>query len=93
MGFDSFEKLMFTSLPPASDFYSSIKKDNPIKNEDDYNKLLKIWDENHMTCFKDYLIYYNNLDTGPFCGALVSFLQIYFNEGIDIFKDYIILPV
>ena len=90
--FDTFEKLNDTSLPPASDFYSSIKKENPIQNEDNYKKLLKIWNENHMTCFKDYLIYYNNLDTGPFCEALESFLQIYFNEGIDIFKDFITLP-
>ena len=45
-----------------------------------------------MTTFKDYLIYYNNLDTGPFVLALNNLLKVYFDEGIDIFKDYITLP-
>ena len=90
--FDTFEKLNFPHLPPASEFYSSVKKENSIKNDDDYKKLIKIWNDNQMTCFKDYLIYYNNLDTGPFCEALETFLKIYFDEGIDIFKDFITLP-
>ena len=25
-----------------------------------YDKLQRIWDENNMTCIRDYLIYYNN---------------------------------
>ena len=45
-----------------------------------------------MTTFRDYLICYNNLDTGPFCIALENFLNIYFNQKVDIFKDYITLP-
>ena len=90
--FDSFEKFKFPSLPPASDFYSSVKKENTIKNEDEYKNLLEIWNDNEMTSFKDYLIYYNNLDTAPFCEALGTFLTIYFDEGIDIFKDFITLP-
>ena len=84
--------MKYRSLPPASDFYSSVKKENPIKNGDDYKKLLEIWNDNEMTSFKDYLIYYNNLDTAPFCEALGTFLTIYFDEGIDIFKDFITLP-
>ena len=90
--FDSFEKLDFPDLPPASEFFSSVKNENPIKNADDYKELRKIWNDNQMTCFKDYLVYYNNLDTEPFCEALESFLKIYFDEGIDIFKDFITLP-
>ena len=42
--------------------------------------------------FRDYLIHYNNLDTGPFCEALTTFIDLYVSEGIDIFKDYITLP-
>ena len=90
--FDAFEKLNSPHLPQASEFYSSVKKENPIKNDDDYKKLMKIWNDNQITSFKDYLIYYNNLDTGPFCEALETFLKIYFDEGIDIFKDFITLP-
>ena len=45
-----------------------------------------------MKTFKDYLICYNNLDTGPFIIALKNFIDIYNAEGIDIFKDYVTLP-
>ena len=45
-----------------------------------------------MKTFKDYLIYYNNLDTGPFCIALKNFLDIYSSQEIDIFKDFVTLP-
>ena len=45
-----------------------------------------------MSTFEDYLIYYNNLDTGPFVIALNNMLKVYFDEGIDIFKDCVTLP-
>ena len=45
-----------------------------------------------MQTFKEYLVYYNNLDTGPFCTALNNFIQIYKSQKIDIFKDYVTLP-
>ena len=90
--FDSFEKLNYPKLPEAKDFYSKIKTDNPIKNKSDYLKLQRIWKDKAMTTFEDYLIYYNNLDTGPFVIALKNMQKVYFDEGIDIFKDYITLP-
>ena len=45
-----------------------------------------------MKSFKDYLKYYNNLDTGPFCEALKNFIHIYKDQHIDIFEDYVTLP-
>ena len=45
-----------------------------------------------MQTFKDYLIYYNNLDTGPFCIALKNFINIYTSQETDIFKDFVTLP-
>ena len=45
-----------------------------------------------METFKDYLIYYNNLDTAPFAIALQNFIDLYKNVGTDIFKNYITLP-
>ena len=44
-----------------------------------------------MQSFKDYLVYYNNLDTGPFVAALSSFVSIHSQQKIDIFKDYVTL--
>ena len=58
----------------------------------DYKKLQRIWEDRGMTTFEDYLIYYNNLDTGPFVVALKNLHKVYFDEGIDIFKDYVALP-
>ena len=90
--FDSPEKLNYKFLPPAQDFYSQLNKSNPIQSEDDYNNLRIIWKSHNMQTFKDYLIYYNNLDTLPFCLALNNFFDIYKSQGIDTFKDYITLP-
>ena len=90
--FDSFEKLKYPKLPEPEDFYSKTKKDNPIKTEADNKKLQRIWKDKAMTTFQDYLIYYNNLDTGPFVIALENLLKVYFDDSIDIFKDYVTLP-
>ena len=45
-----------------------------------------------MKTFKNDLIYYNNLNTGPFVIALTNFIDIYIHEGIDNFKVYVALP-
>ena len=68
--FDSFDKLNYSKLPEPEEFYSKIKKDNPIKTEANYKKLQRIWKDKAMTTFEDYLIYYNNLDTGSLVIAL-----------------------
>ena len=90
--FDHEDKLDVTTLPPPEDFFSSLSNDNPVKNHDDYTSLQKIWNKSNMQTFRDYLIYYNNLDTKPFSQALNNFVQIYKDQHIDIFKDYDTLP-
>ena len=90
--FDSMDKLDFPSLPPMSAFYSKLKRSNPLNSIKDYQALKKIWQEREMETFRDYLVYYNNQDTGPFCEALQTFMTVYRDEGIDIFKDFITLP-
>ena len=90
--FDSFDKLKYTSLPEMEDFYSTLSKGNPLKTEADYLKLKEIWISQGMQTFQDYLIYYNNLDTGPFVIALSSFVRIYTDQRIDIFKDFVTIP-
>ena len=90
--FDSFDKLDHTSLPDMQDFYSTLSNTNPLKSEAEYLELKEIWSTQGMQTFKDYLVYYNNLDTGPFVIALSSLLSIYTEQKIDIFKDYVTLP-
>ena len=74
------------------DFYCTLSKSNPLKTEEDYLNLKEIWTSQGMQTFKDYLIYYNNPDTGPFVTALSSFVSIYTEQKIDIFKDFVTIP-
>jgi G:T-mismatch repair DNA endonuclease (very short patch repair protein) len=39
-----------------------------------------------MSTFQDFLIWYNNLDVGPFVQAVENLQKIYFDRGIDVFK-------
>ena len=40
----------------------------------------------------DFLIWYNNLDVGPFVTAVERWQQQYFDEGLDVFKTAISPP-
>jgi hypothetical protein len=42
-----------------------------------------------MSTFQDLLIWYNNLDVGPFAEAVENLQEIYFDCGIDVFKTSI----
>ena len=45
-----------------------------------------------MATFKDFLIWYNNLDVGPFVTAVERCQEQHFHEGLDVFKTAISLP-
>ena len=90
--FDSFDKLAYTSLPEMKDFYSTLSELNPLRTAEDYHKLKEIWSSQGMQTFKDYLIYYNYRDKRPFVTTLSSFISIYTEQKIDIFKDFIVMP-
>lgn len=45
-----------------------------------------------MTTFRDFLIWYNNLDVGPFVVAVERFQKFYFVKAIDVFKTAISVP-
>ena len=65
---DSLDKLNQTYLPPHEAFYSTLKEQNI--SEEDYQYCLQVWSDNNMQTFKDFLVWYNNLDVQPFCDAL-----------------------
>ena len=52
----------------------------PPTGQELYNSLLKIWNDNDMKTFRDFLIYYNNLDTKP-CVQAVVLLQDYYRNN------------
>ena len=96
--FDSVEKLNFPSLPEYNAFYSSLKGLNVLETDnnksgiDQYNDLKQIWIDKGMKTFKDFLVYYNNLDVGPFVKAVERFQEFYTKRNLDVFKIAISVP-
>ena len=45
-----------------------------------------------MESFRDYLIWYNNLDVEPFVEAIEKMFEFYQAKGLDLFKDGISVP-
>ena len=45
-----------------------------------------------MSKFEDFLVYYNNLDVGPFVEAVMKMQQFYFDKHIDVFKNTVSVP-
>ena len=57
---DSLEKLQHPSFPLHGTFFSSLANTN-ISTEE-YQYCQKVWSSNNMQSFRDFLIWYNNLD-------------------------------
>ena len=88
--FDSLAKLNETSLPPHEAFYSSLKACNI--SEEEYASCLVAWREKNMKTFRDYLEYYQLLDTQPMLEAVKNQCKFFIERGIDMFKDACSLP-
>ncbi len=85
------KKLDQTTLPEHKEFYSSLKNNNI--SEEEYQYCQRVWTENNMTSFRDYLEWYNGLDVSPFMEALEKQSEFYQGElHLDMFKDAISVP-
>ena len=51
-----------------------------------YQKIKEMFVENNWS-MREYLEYYNNLDTKPFIEALENLSRYYVDRGVDVFKD------
>ena len=87
---DGLDKLEETSLPPHEAFYSSLKNQN-ITNEE-YQYRQQVWEDKEMSTFKDFLVWYNNLDVVPFLEAVEKMSQFWQERKIDMFKDGVSVP-
>ena len=87
---DCLDKLEETSLPPHAAFYSSLKNANITGEE--YRYCQQVWEDNEMSTFKDFLVWYNNLDVVPFLEAVEKMTQFWQERKIDMFKDGISVP-
>ena len=95
--FDDKAKLNWTQLPPPDAFYSSLKVQNTLgETETDIAKnyafVQKVWKEENMRTFQDFLMHYNNLDVGPFVKAVEKMHVFYRDNGIDYLKETISVP-
>ena len=64
----------------------------PKTGVENYEELQRIWLENDMSTFEDFLMYYNNLDTEPFVIAVLKLLDFYKQMKIHPFKEIVSLP-
>ena len=80
---DSLDKLNETSLPPHEAFFSSLRNTNISAEE--YRYCHQVWAENNMTTFKDFLVWYNNLDVEPFLAAAEKTFLFWQERNIDMF--------
>ena len=87
---DSLEKLDHNGLPPHEAFYSSLKNKN-IKAEK-YELCQRVWSNKNMETFRDFLIWYNNLDVEPFVIAVEKMMTFWRERKIDMFKDGVSVP-
>ena len=88
--FDDIGKLEDTALPPHESFYSQLKGSNI--SEEEYAYCQRVWRDQQMQTFREFLIWYNNLDVRPFVEAVEKFQNFYFQKGIDVFKTAISVP-
>ena len=85
------EQLEETTLPPKEAFYSSFK--NTHISEADYEYCQKVWKDKNMTTLRDFLIWYNNKDVGPFIQALQTQTEFYQKElKLDMLKHGKTIP-
>ena len=78
---DKLDKLNETSLPPHAAFYSSLKNANITGEE--YRYCQQVWEDNEMSTFKDFLVWYYNLDVVPFLEAVEKMNQFWQERKID----------
>ena len=89
--FDSPEKLDYPGLPDYMAWYSRLKDDFVLKLSE-WRACKKLFRENGMQTFADWLCYYNNLDVAPGLEALEKMRNFYTEKGIDILKDAVSIP-
>src|SRR3984885_393785 len=61
-------------------------------SEGEYDEAQKIWKDNNMKTFADYLEYYNNNDIEPFIKSCEYMFNFFKNYDLDMFKDGISVP-
>ena len=84
------DKLDQPILPPHSAFHSSLTNSNISPEE--YAYCQQVWADKEMQTFREFLVWYNNLDVEPFVVAVEKMMAFWREREIDIFKDGVSVP-
>ena len=87
---DFLEKLNFPTLPPPEAFHSTLCNTNIT--EEQYKYYQRVWNDNNMETFRDFLVWYNNRDVVPFLEAIDKMCEFWQDRNIDMFKDGVSVP-
>lgn len=88
--FDSLEMLDLRSIPSHDAFFSELTQSNISVEQ--YQKAVERWNSQGMSTFRDFLVDYNNADTGPGLQAASAMWDHWKSLGIDMFKQGVSLP-
>lgn len=89
--FDNLNKLEEPRLPPHTAFYSRLRNNNITEAE--YQQCQMVWRGERCRTMRDYLVWYNNQDVGPFLQAVQGMVDHFWRQyQIDIFKGPVSLP-
>ena len=92
MEFLDYEKLVQTGLSQESAMQKLRITRPPLRGEQNYAYLVKVWGREKMTTFKDFLRRYNNKDVIPTLELMQKMINFYHNKGIDMLKLGCTLP-
>ncbi|CAB4021097.1 Zinc finger and SCAN domain-containing 22, partial [Paramuricea clavata] len=87
---DSLGKLNNPTLPPRETFHSNLSGTDIT--EEQYEYCERVWNEQNMKTFRDFLVWYNNLDVVPFLEAVQKMSNFWQERNIDMFKDGVSVP-
>ena len=87
---DSLDKLNFPTLPPPEAFHSTLSGTDIT--DEQYSYCQRVWNDNNMDTFRDFLVWYNNLDVVPFLEAIDKMSDFWIERNIDMFKDGVSVP-
>ena len=84
----SLAQLNQTHLPPIEEFYSNLRDENEVTPVI-YKFLQATWKQKKMKTMRDFLAWYNNLDTVPFAEALKNMNDTYYaHYQVNLIKNF-----
>ena len=82
------DDLKRTTPPTRDEFYSWLRTDNEV-TEKIYEELMTTWKEKGFRNWRDFLVWYNELDVEPLTFACEKLSKFYWDKGVDLLKNFV----